>query len=143
MGKSNYIMLEGVLESIASIASSNPFSKYYSSFMPGLIRIVTTVGSETPQKVNIKAKAIEAMGDLLTSIRDNRELFMPECSNIMVSLITLQQQIHPEDTLHRAIFSAYEEVVEVLKQDFATYSDSIFKSVHDAAARRIDVQIID
>jgi hypothetical protein len=71
MGKNNYIMLEGVLESIASIAACNPFSKYYSSFMPGLIHIVSSVGSDTPQKVNIKAKAIEAMGDLLASIRDN------------------------------------------------------------------------
>jgi hypothetical protein len=68
---------------------------------------------------------------------------MPECSNIMNSLIGLQGQIHPEDTLHRAIFAAYQNVVEVLKTDFAAYSDAIFTGVYEAAARRIDVQIID
>lgn len=83
------------------------------------------------------------MGDLLASIKDNRELFMPECNNIMQSLIALQGQIHSEDTLHRAIFAAYENVVEVLKGDFAVYSDAIFTGVYEAAARRIDVQIID
>ncbi len=45
--------------------------------MPGLIKIINMFASDTPQKVNIKSKAIEAMGDLLASIKDNRELFMP------------------------------------------------------------------
>lgn len=71
--------------------------------------------SETPQKVNIKSKAIEAMGDLLSSIKDDKPFFIQECNSIMQSLIMLQSQIHKEDTLHRAIFTAYENVVEVLK----------------------------
>lgn len=68
---------------------------------------------------------------------------MPECNNIMQSLIALQGQIQSDDTLHRAIFAAYENVVEVLKADFAVYSDAIFTGVYEAAARKIDVQIID
>lgn len=107
MVKSNYIMLEGVLESLASIASTNNFTKYYSTFMPGLVRIVSMLTSDTPQKANIKSKAIETMGDLLASIKDNRELFVSECNNIMQSLIALQAQIDREDNLHRAIFTAY------------------------------------
>ena len=61
----------------------------------------------------------------------------------MQSLIALQGQLQAEDTLHRAIFAAYEDVVEVLKGEFAAYSDAIFTGVYEAAARRIDVQIID
>jgi hypothetical protein len=61
----------------------------------------------------------------------------------MQSLITLQGQIDREDTLHRAIFTVYENVVEVLKEEFLGYSDSIFTGVYEAAARKIDVQIID
>jgi len=57
--------------------------------MPGLASIITMVNNDTPQKVNIKSKAIEAMGDLLSSIKDNKELFVPECTNIMQSLIVL------------------------------------------------------
>lgn len=111
--------------------------------MPGLIKIVNMFTSDTPQKVNIKSKAIEAMGDLLASIKDNRELFVPECDNIMKSLITLQSQIDKEDNLHRAIFNAYENIVEALKEDFIKYADYIFNSVYEAASRRIDVRIID
>jgi hypothetical protein len=57
--------------------------------MPGLTNIITMINSDTPQKTSIKSKAIEAMGDLLSSIKDNKELFTPECTNIMQSLIVL------------------------------------------------------
>jgi len=67
--KSNFVMLEAVLESIGSIASLNPFGKYYNTFMPGLKKIITMVTSDTPQKISIRSKTIEAMGDLLISIR--------------------------------------------------------------------------
>lgn len=86
---SNYVMLEGILQSISVIAATNNFSKYYNTFMPGLVKIVTLIAGDTPQKTNIKSHAIEAMGDLLASVKDNKELFVPECDNIMRSLITL------------------------------------------------------
>lgn len=73
--KSNYIMLEAVLESLATIASTNNFNNYYNTFMPGLTKIVNMIVSDTPQKANIRNKAIETMGDLLSSIKDNKELF--------------------------------------------------------------------
>lgn len=111
MMKPNYIMLEGILESIGTIAEANNFTKYYNTFMPGLIKIVSMFASDTPQKVNIKSKAIESMGNLLASIKDNTEIFLPQCDSIMNSLITLQSQIDKEDTLHRAIFRAYEDIV--------------------------------
>lgn len=57
--------------------------------MPGLTNIITMINSDTAQKTSIKSKAIEAMGDLLSSIKDNKELFTPECNNIMQSLIVL------------------------------------------------------
>lgn len=136
-------MLEGILESISSIASTNSFAKYYSTFMPGLTNIVNMLSSDTPQKVSIKSKAIEAMGDLLEAIKDEKALFVPECNSIMNSLIALQGQLHKEDTLHRAIFTAYATIAEVLGLEFAGYADSIFPGVYEAAARRIDVQIID
>jgi hypothetical protein len=40
--------------------------------MPGLTKIVNIIISDTPQKANIKNKAIETMGDLLASIKDNK-----------------------------------------------------------------------
>jgi len=40
--------------------------------MPGLTKIVNMITSDTPQKANIRNKAIETMGDLLSSIQDNK-----------------------------------------------------------------------
>jgi hypothetical protein len=64
-------MLEAVLDTIATIASMNPFAKYYPSFMPGLKKIITMIGSDTPQKIMIRSKTVETMGFLLSSIREN------------------------------------------------------------------------
>jgi hypothetical protein len=107
-------MLEAVLDSMGSIASTNDFAPYYGSFMPGLKQVVSMVASDTPQKINVKSKTIETMGDLLGSIKNSPE-FGNECTNIMQSLITLQTQLDKEDVLNRAIMTVYENVVEVLK----------------------------
>lgn len=112
---SNFIMLEAVLDSMSSIASINDFAPYYATFMPGLKQVVSMVSSDTPQKISIKSKTIETMGDLLGSIRDNQEYFTSECSIIMQSLMNLQTQIDKEDVLNRAIMSLYQNVVEVMK----------------------------
>jgi hypothetical protein len=139
----NFIMLEAVLESMSSIAAINNFAPYYHSFMPGLMKVISMVSSDTPQKVSIKSNTIETMGDLLASIKDNPELFNTECANIMQSLITLQTQIDREDVLHRAIFTVYENVVAVMKETFTTYADFVFERAMEAAMRPVDVQIID
>lgn len=57
----------------------NPFAKYYPTFMPGLKKIIAMLPSDTPQKVMIKSKTLEAMGDLLSSVKENKELFTPDC----------------------------------------------------------------
>jgi hypothetical protein len=55
----------------------------------------------------------------------------------------LQRQIHSEDILHRAIYTVYEDVVEVLKEEFTIYSDYIFQLALQAASHKIDVQVVD
>jgi len=64
-------LLEATLESIGSIAAMNNFAKYYPTFMPGLVRLVQMISADTPQKINIKNKAIETMGDLITSVKNS------------------------------------------------------------------------
>ena len=58
LSTSNFIMLEAVLESMSSIAAINDFGPYYNTFMPGLMKVVSMVSSDTPQKVNIKSRTI-------------------------------------------------------------------------------------
>ena len=54
----NFIMLEAVLESMSSIAAINDFAPNYGTFMPGLMKVISMVTSDTPQKVSIKSKTI-------------------------------------------------------------------------------------
>ena len=56
--QSNYLMLEATLQTIGSIASTNEFSEFYPTFMPGMVKIVTSIPSDTQQKLSIKSKAI-------------------------------------------------------------------------------------
>ncbi len=139
----NYIMLEAVLESMSSIAAINDFAPYYGTFMPGLMKVISMVSNDTPQKVSIKSKTIETMGDLLASIKLNPELFDNECTNIMQSLLNLQSQLDSQDVLNRAIFTVYENVVPIMKERFAMYSDFIFERAFEAAMRPVDMQIVD
>ena len=108
-------MLDAVLQSMSSIATINDFAPYYSTFMPGLMKVVSMVVSDTPQKISVKSKTIETMGDLLSSIKENKQLFDRECSIIMSSFIGLQGQLEKDDVLNRAIMSVYQNVVEVMK----------------------------
>ena len=61
----------------------------------------------------------------------------------MQSLMSLQSQIDKEDVLNRAIMSFYQNVVDVMKENFQIYSDFVFERAKDAALRPVDVQIID
>lgn len=128
---------------MSSIAAINDFNPYYHTFMPGLKKVVEMITSDTHQKVEIKSKTIETMGDLLTSIKSNADLFNSECSSIMQSLISLQSQIDREDVMNRALMVVYQHVVEVMKENFSVYSDFIFERTMEAAMRPIDVQIVD
>lgn len=143
LSTSNFIMLNAVLESMSSIAAINDFNPYYNTFMPGLKKVVSMITSDTHQKAEIKSKTIETMGDLLSSIKTNTDLFNSECSNIMQSLISLQGQIDKEDVMNRAFMVVYQHVVEVMKENFSVYSDFIFERAMEAAVRPIDVQIVD
>lgn len=68
----NTFMLEAVLDSISTIASMNTFAKYYVTFMPGLKKIIGSIGNDTAQKVMIRCKTVETMGYLLSSVKDTQ-----------------------------------------------------------------------
>lgn len=41
----NYNLLDALLETITMIADMNPFENYYQTFMPGLKKIITMLGT--------------------------------------------------------------------------------------------------
>jgi len=54
----SYIMLEAILDTISTIAQHNSFDRFYPTFMPGLKKIITIIGTDTQQKLMIRSKTI-------------------------------------------------------------------------------------
>lgn len=46
LAKFNYILLDSLLDTLATLADMNPFENYYPVFMPGLKRILSVMGTE-------------------------------------------------------------------------------------------------
>lgn len=58
VSKINFILIENVLETITNIAEMNPFENYYATFMPGLKKILTLIGTENQQQLMIRSKTV-------------------------------------------------------------------------------------
>lgn len=47
--------------------------------MPGLKRILGMIGTDNPEQMMARGKTVETMGFLLASVKDNTEIFQPDC----------------------------------------------------------------
>ena len=91
----------------------------------------------------VRSRTVETMGYLLASVKEHRELFEPDCKEIMESLIKLSKGLDKDDPLFRSIFVVYENVVTCLKENFVVYSDFVFPQAIAAANRKIEFTVID
>lgn len=108
-------MMCAVLNSLSTLAAITSFEKYYASFMPGLKKLTGAVGGDTQQQSIIRNLTVECIGFLLTSIKDNQQMFASECQTIMESLLTMENSIDTDDALHSAMFKVYAQVAGCLK----------------------------
>lgn len=63
----------------------------------------------------VRSRTVETMGYLLASVKENQQLFEPDCKEIMESLVKMSQNLDKDDPLFRSIFVVYENVVTCLK----------------------------
>lgn len=140
----NFFVLNGVIGTLNSVSTIGlPFSSYYSTFMPTLQALMAASSGEESQKVLIRESTVECMGCLIASIKDNKELFVSECKSIMELLLNMADSMDKNDPLQRAIFTVYENVVEIVKDDFSLYAPRIIDRVLYAANVTVDCRIID
>lgn len=83
------------------------------------------------------------MGCLLASIKDNKQLFVSECGAIMESILSMSDSLDKNDPLQRAIFTVYENVVEIVKGDFAIYAPRIIDRALYAVNVTVDCRVVD
>lgn len=112
----NFFVLNGIIGTLNSISTLGiPFTNYYSTFMPTIKQLLMASSGDDTQKTLIREGTIECMGCLLASIKDNKQLFVSECGSIMESLLTMADSLDKDNPLQRAIFTVYENVVEIVK----------------------------
>lgn len=65
------------------------------------------IGTDNPEQMMARGKTVETMGFLLASVKDNTEIFQPDCQQIMQVLIDMSNKIESDDPLHKAMFVVY------------------------------------
>lgn len=60
----------------------------------------------------------------------------------MKSLLEMQQSLPEDDIMHKSLFVVYENVSEVMKENFNVYSDQVFHYAYLAGARKVFSQIL-
>lgn len=138
----NFMMMSSILNTLISISSIASFEKYYNNFMPGLKTLISMMSGDNPQQTIIRGKTVECVGFLLASIKNNEQLFLQECQVIMESLLTMQQTLEKDDSLHSAMFKVYKNVVSIMKENFP-YCDRIINKAVEATGQKVDCMIVD
>jgi hypothetical protein len=141
--KNNFLLMEAVLDTIATLAEMNPFENYYPVFMPGLKKILTMITAEDPQKIMLRSKTVETIGFLLASVKVHPIIFEPDCKEVMETMMKMTLSLSPDDPMHKAIYVVYENVATSLKDKFALYAQHIYPHVLQSANRKIEFTIIE
>lgn len=111
--------------------------------MPGLKKLLGLIGTDNPEQMMARGKTVETMGYLLASVKENPQIFEPDCQEIMQCMIDMSMKLENDDPLHKAMFVVYENVVTSMKDKFIMYSDYIFEKMMQAAGRKIELTIIE
>jgi hypothetical protein len=135
-------MMCAVLNTLSSLASISSFEKYYNNFMPGLKKLTTLIGGDTQQQSIIRNLTVECIGFLLTSIKDNQQMFGSECQIIMESLLAMEDTLDVDDGLHSAMFKVYAQVAICLKVSFIYAGRIIDRVIHGIMAK-VDYKMVD
>lgn len=138
----NFDMMCAVLNTLSTLASIISFEKYYNSFMPGLKKLTSMVGGDNQQQSIVRNLTVECIGFLLTSIKDNQQMFASECQIIMESLLAMEDTLDADDALHSAMFKVYAQVTSCLKQNFMYAGRIIDRVVHGIMAK-VDYKMVD
>ncbi|EGR27812.1 kap beta 3 protein, putative [Ichthyophthirius multifiliis] len=111
--------------------------------MPGLQNLLSTVPRDTIQQISLRVHTIECIGYLLTSIKDNKELFQKDSTVIMNSLIGMQKQFSQEkdDLHHPPILIVYGQIAEAMQGDFSHYLPLVFPYVFQGLTLSIEAKI--
>lgn len=139
---SNFDMMCAILNTLSTLASIASFENYYSTFMPGLKKLTSMVGGDSQQQSIVRNLTVECIGFLLTSIKDNQQMFASECQVIMESLLTMEDTLDVDDSLHSAMFKVYAQVASCLKQNFVYANRIIDRMVHGIMAK-VDYKMVD
>lgn len=106
------------LLNVSASLLEDQFAKYFNSFLPLMVKILSNVESTTVQQKNLRARTIESMGILIASVADRKE-FTESVKEVTDQLFKLlDQQFDQDDPQELAIKDTIAKISYFLKEDF-------------------------
>ena len=136
---------EEILSTLSCLASvlDTHFEAHYNKFMPGLKNILASVKWETQQEQELRASCIEAIGYILTSVKDKPEVCRADASEICKNLIETLTQGNLKDTDPQitTIANTISQICVCLKEDFKPFLPAIIPQLLKDATRDLDFKV--
>lgn len=106
------------LLNISASLLEDHFAKYFDSFLPLMVKILSNVEGSTVQQKNLRARTIESMGILIASVADQKE-FTESVKEVTDKLFALlDQEFDEDDPQELAIKDTIAKISYFLKEDF-------------------------
>jgi len=117
ISKEYYPLIEEVLSVLSIWAEllGDKFSTYYGTFMPGLKNLLSTLGTDNTEQINLRTLTISTIGHLMASFKENYEPISGDLTEVMGALINLQNNLAEDDAQHKAIIEVYGTLCNSLK----------------------------
>ena len=94
------------------------FADYFNQFMPLMEKIIDNVESKTPSQMRLRARTIESMGIMITSVAEDRS-FLPVVQRVTEKLFAgVSQEFSQDDPQQLAIKNTLAQTAYYLKEDF-------------------------
>ena len=94
------------------------FAKYFNSFLPLMVKILSNVEGKTIQQKNLRARTIESMGILIASVAEEKQ-FTESVKEVTAKLFALlEQEFDQDDPQELAIKDTIAKIAYFLKEDF-------------------------
>jgi len=120
------------LSAVSAIASSieETFDKYYTVFMPGVIKLLQD--SKGQDKLKLRAKAIECVGVIAAAV--GPEKFRPQFQSVMEFLLRIQKCAASDDPQTSAVLETCARICQSMGTEFAPYVKIVIPPLLEAAA---------
>jgi len=144
--KVNYFPLqEESLNALSLLASilDEEFAEFYPNIMPGLKKFLYNLQPVTIQECELKAKAIETISELCSSVASKPEQFLDDFKELAEAFGKIFSTLKEDDVQVKAVLDAFVHISTGMKDLFLPYLKELFPLFEKYLLADIDFQVED